>query len=305
MAWRLLAEAYDKRGEDGLARLATAEDEVQHRRHDAGPRLRHARPRDADQEQPEWRRATDIVLVSQAQRRRPEGAGARGLRSAPALRASMRRLGPAYCAAGRGVALAGVPEASPTRRSASACAPTCSNIPRCCRRPIAAAGQAGAGADSAAAQDLQKYRRQSSTTRATSWPTERQGHRGRVLRLQLRLLQSRPRRRCWPSSRPTGRALRVQGLPHLRRGLGVAAAGRGPAPSRPATTWPSTGSSSAQKPLTDDGVRRIARGQRRRSRRGPQAPGIRRREARTSPTSTTWPSTSASTARRPSSSATR
>jgi predicted Zn-dependent protease len=63
-AWRLLAEAYDKRGEDGLARLATAEynfnigDKRQ-------ARIFAMRARDKlEKNTPEWRRATDIVLVS-------------------------------------------------------------------------------------------------------------------------------------------------------------------------------------------------------------------------------------------------
>ncbi len=63
-AWRLLAQAYDKRGDDGLARLATAEYEF-----DIGDttqarvfamRAREKLPKDT----PDWRRATDIVLVS-------------------------------------------------------------------------------------------------------------------------------------------------------------------------------------------------------------------------------------------------
>lgn len=63
-AWRLLAEAYDKRGDDGLARLATAEynfnigDKRQ-------ARIFAMRAREMlNKNTPEWRRATDIVLVS-------------------------------------------------------------------------------------------------------------------------------------------------------------------------------------------------------------------------------------------------
>jgi predicted Zn-dependent protease len=64
VAWRLLAEAYDKQGEEGLARLATAEyqfniGDVQQARVFA----MRARER-LDKNTPEWRRATDIVLVS-------------------------------------------------------------------------------------------------------------------------------------------------------------------------------------------------------------------------------------------------
>ena len=63
--WRLLAQAYDAKGEAGMARLATAEQEF------ALGQLRDARvfamrarellPKNT----PQWRRATDIVLVSQ------------------------------------------------------------------------------------------------------------------------------------------------------------------------------------------------------------------------------------------------
>jgi predicted Zn-dependent protease len=64
VAWRLLAEAYDKRGEDGLARLATAEYNF-----NVGDmkqaRVFAMRAREMlDKNTPEWRRATDIVLVS-------------------------------------------------------------------------------------------------------------------------------------------------------------------------------------------------------------------------------------------------
>lgn len=64
VAWRLLAQAYDKRGEEGLARLATAEyqfnigDMTQ-------ARVFAMRAREKlKKNTPEWRRATDIVLVS-------------------------------------------------------------------------------------------------------------------------------------------------------------------------------------------------------------------------------------------------
>ncbi|MDP3174625.1 MAG: tetratricopeptide repeat protein, partial [Phenylobacterium sp.] len=64
VAWRMLAEAYDKRGQDGMARLATAEYNF------AVGQTREAlvfamRARELlDKGTPEWRRATDIVLVS-------------------------------------------------------------------------------------------------------------------------------------------------------------------------------------------------------------------------------------------------
>jgi predicted Zn-dependent protease len=63
-AWRMLAEGYDKLGQEGLARLATAEyefnigDAVQ-------ARIFAMRAREKlSKDTPDWRRATDIVLVS-------------------------------------------------------------------------------------------------------------------------------------------------------------------------------------------------------------------------------------------------
>lgn len=68
VAWRLLAEAYDKLGQDGMARLATAEfnfwvgDQRQ-------ARVFAMRAREKlERGTPEWRRATDIVLVSEPSR---------------------------------------------------------------------------------------------------------------------------------------------------------------------------------------------------------------------------------------------
>lgn len=64
VAWRMLAEAHDKRGEDGLARLATAEYNFavgdQRQALVFAMRAREKLTKDT----PEWRRATDIVLVS-------------------------------------------------------------------------------------------------------------------------------------------------------------------------------------------------------------------------------------------------
>ena len=64
-AWRILAEAYDRKGEDGLARLATAEGyfSVGATRE---ARVFAMRARDLlDKDTISWRRATDIVLVSE------------------------------------------------------------------------------------------------------------------------------------------------------------------------------------------------------------------------------------------------
>jgi predicted Zn-dependent protease len=63
-AWRILAEAYDKHGDEGLARLATAEYEFNvgdmRQAREFAIRARERLPKDG----PDWRRATDIVLVS-------------------------------------------------------------------------------------------------------------------------------------------------------------------------------------------------------------------------------------------------
>ncbi len=63
-AYRLLAQAYDSKGDEGMARLSTAEE-----RFSAGDfvqaRIFALRAREhLHQNTPEWRRATDIVLVS-------------------------------------------------------------------------------------------------------------------------------------------------------------------------------------------------------------------------------------------------
>lgn len=68
VSWRLLAEAYDKLGQDGLARLATAE-----YNYNIGDmrqaRVFAMRAREMlGKNTPEWRRATDIVLVAQPTR---------------------------------------------------------------------------------------------------------------------------------------------------------------------------------------------------------------------------------------------
>jgi predicted Zn-dependent protease len=64
VAWRILAEGYDKHGDEGLARLATAEYEFNigdmKQARQFAIRARERLPKDG----PDWRRATDIVLVS-------------------------------------------------------------------------------------------------------------------------------------------------------------------------------------------------------------------------------------------------
>ncbi|MBS0334843.1 MAG: tetratricopeptide repeat protein, partial [Proteobacteria bacterium] len=63
-AWRILAEGYDKHGDEGLARLATAEMEYNigdmKQAREFAIRARDRLPKDSA----DWRRATDIVLVS-------------------------------------------------------------------------------------------------------------------------------------------------------------------------------------------------------------------------------------------------
>lgn len=68
VAWRLLAAAYDRQGQDGLARLATAE-----YNYNVGDmrqaRVFAMRAREMlDRSTPQWRRATDIVLASSPDR---------------------------------------------------------------------------------------------------------------------------------------------------------------------------------------------------------------------------------------------
>ncbi|HEX6866916.1 MAG TPA: M48 family metalloprotease, partial [Caulobacteraceae bacterium] len=65
VAWRLLAEAYDRRGDDGLARLATAEAyfSVGAEKEARGFAMRARELLDKDTVG--WRRATDIVLASE------------------------------------------------------------------------------------------------------------------------------------------------------------------------------------------------------------------------------------------------
>ncbi|PMV36740.1 hypothetical protein, partial [Pseudomonas sp. FW305-3-2-15-C-LB1] len=63
-AWRLMAQAYNAKGDGGDARLATAEE-----RYSVGDlvqaRIFALRAREMlKRDTPEWRRATDIVLVS-------------------------------------------------------------------------------------------------------------------------------------------------------------------------------------------------------------------------------------------------
>ncbi|MFI4963878.1 MAG: M48 family metalloprotease [Caulobacterales bacterium] len=82
-AWRILAEAYDKHGDEGLARLATAE--FEYNIGDLGQarafaiRARERLPKDGA----DWRRATDIVLVSKPSRDDLKEMGKQGLRAAP------------------------------------------------------------------------------------------------------------------------------------------------------------------------------------------------------------------------------
>lgn len=68
VAWRMLAEGHDKLGQDGLARLATAEFNF-HIGDKRQARMFAMRAREMlDRGTPEWRRATDIVLVAEPSR---------------------------------------------------------------------------------------------------------------------------------------------------------------------------------------------------------------------------------------------
>ncbi|HEX2561330.1 M48 family metalloprotease [Phenylobacterium sp.] len=65
VAWRLLAEAYDRKGEEGLARLATAEYNFAIGQAEQA-RVFAMRAREKlSKDTPQWRRATDIVLASE------------------------------------------------------------------------------------------------------------------------------------------------------------------------------------------------------------------------------------------------
>jgi len=76
--WRLLSEAYDTKGEAGMARLATAEQNFYlGQTHDA--RVFAMRARELlKKDSPEWRRATDIVLTSKPSKDDLKRVGAEG-----------------------------------------------------------------------------------------------------------------------------------------------------------------------------------------------------------------------------------
>jgi len=63
-AWRILAEAYDRRGQDGLARYATAEYNFQEGNKKQALVFAMRAREMLTKGSPEWRRATDIVLAS-------------------------------------------------------------------------------------------------------------------------------------------------------------------------------------------------------------------------------------------------
>ncbi|HLZ77062.1 M48 family metalloprotease [Phenylobacterium sp.] len=63
-AWRVLAEAYDKHGDEGLARLATAEYDYNIGNMKLAREFAIRARERLSKDSPEWRRATDIVLVS-------------------------------------------------------------------------------------------------------------------------------------------------------------------------------------------------------------------------------------------------
>jgi len=65
VAWRLLAEAYDRRGDDGLARLATAEAYFAMGAHNEARTFAMRARELLKPDSIYWRRATDIVLTSE------------------------------------------------------------------------------------------------------------------------------------------------------------------------------------------------------------------------------------------------
>jgi predicted Zn-dependent protease len=85
-AWMLMAQAYDRKGEGGMARLASAEQEFSlGQLSDAkvfAMRARRQLPRNS----PEWRRATDIVLVSNPSKADLQALAQEGSASAPPVR---------------------------------------------------------------------------------------------------------------------------------------------------------------------------------------------------------------------------
>jgi predicted Zn-dependent protease len=81
VAWRILAEGYDKHGDEGLARLATAEYQFNvgnmKQAREFAIRARERLPKDG----PDWRRATDIVLVSKPSPDEARAIGREGLQT--------------------------------------------------------------------------------------------------------------------------------------------------------------------------------------------------------------------------------
>jgi predicted Zn-dependent protease len=63
-AWMLMAQAYDRKGEGGMARLASAEQEFSLGQLTEAKGFAMRARRQLPKNSPEWRRATDIVLVS-------------------------------------------------------------------------------------------------------------------------------------------------------------------------------------------------------------------------------------------------
>jgi predicted Zn-dependent protease len=84
--WLLLSQAYDRKGEPGMARLAAAEQEfslgqaVEARVF--AMRARHQLTKNS----PEWRRATDIVLVSKPSKEDLQALAREGSVDAPSVR---------------------------------------------------------------------------------------------------------------------------------------------------------------------------------------------------------------------------
>lgn len=81
--WLLLSQAYDRRGEPGLARLAAAEEEYSLGQAVEARNFAMRARRQLPKNSPEWRRATDIVLVSKPTKEDLQALAREGAMDAP------------------------------------------------------------------------------------------------------------------------------------------------------------------------------------------------------------------------------
>jgi predicted Zn-dependent protease len=85
-AWMLMAQAYDHKGEPGMARLASAEQEFSLGQLPQAKSFAMRARRQLVKNTPEWRRATDIVLVSKPSKEDLQALAQEGSVNAPAHR---------------------------------------------------------------------------------------------------------------------------------------------------------------------------------------------------------------------------